>query len=617
MNRTTSAAEAVGLIAPGTRILVGSGAAQPVELVDALAGAPQLADNEVVHLLTLGPAPYVEARHEGRLRHCAFFIGRNVRAAVREGRADFMPVFLHEIPKLIRSRRVRIDVALIQVSPPDAHGYVSLGVSVDVVRAAVDVADRVIAEVNPRMPRTHGDSFVHVRDLHALVAVDRPLLCPEIEPRDPITDEIGRQVATLVPDGATLQLGIGRIPDAVLSSLSDRHHLGVHSEMISDGVMHLVEAGVVTGHRKGLLPGKVVCSFLMGSEALYRWAADNPVLEMRGSEFTNDPWVIGQNERMVSINSALAVDLTGQVASDSLADGFFSGIGGQVDFVRGAARSPGGRPIIALPSRARGGTVSRICPSLAPGVGVVTSRGDVHYIVTEYGVADLWGKSVRERAMALVAIAHPDFRGELLAAAKERRFVLPAQVEPRGRYPWADEHGVTLPGAVQVVIRPLRVTDLRAVQELLYRCSDEALYRRFLAHQAGPPEGELARLANLDYERNVALVVLPSDCDEVVAMARYDIVPATGYADVAFLVRDDWQGRGVGTALFAWMSDVARRRGVPGFELEILASNRPMLGLLQRSGLPYRGRCEAGVHHFIAELQPAGAPPSTGSSAPT
>lgn len=423
-SKVTSAADAVKAIAPGTRLLIGSGAAEPRRLVEALVShGTHLFGNEIVHLMTLGPAPYVAPELAGRFRHVAFFIGGNVRRAVQEGRADFMPVFLSEIPELICSGRVPIHAALIQVSPPDRHGHVSLGVSVDIVRAAVDTADVILAEVNPNMPRTLGDSFLDVERITHLIPVDDPLFELTPEPVDEVFRAIGRNVAGLIEDGATLQMGIGKIPDAVLAELTDRHDLGVHTEMMSDGVMRLVEAGVVTGRKKSFLPGKLITSFIMGSRALYDWVDDNPLIEMRGSRFTNDPFQIARNDHMVAINAALGVDLTGQVAADTLMGKFFSGIGGQVDFIRGAARSRGGRPIIALPSTAKDGQVSRIVPALGEGAGVVTSRGDVRYVVTEYGVADLWGKSIRQRVSALIGIAHPEFRQELMAAALARRYV--------------------------------------------------------------------------------------------------------------------------------------------------------------------------------------------------
>jgi len=422
--KVATAEEAVRAIPPRTRILIGSGASEPSRLVEAMVReGTHLCGNEIVHLLTLGPAPYVAPGLEGRFRHTAFFIGSNVRSAVQEGRADFMPVFLSEIPLLILNGRVKVDVAIIQVSPPDRHGFCSLGVSVDIVRAAVDTASLVLAEVNACMPRTLGDSFVHVDRIARMVPVDDPLYELTPEPLDEVCRQIGLHAASLIQDGACLQMGIGRIPDAVLAALGDRNDLGVHTEMFSDGGMRLAQAGVITGRRKTLLPGKIVTSFVMGTRALYDWVDDNPAMEMRPSSFTNDPFQIARNDNMVAINSALAVDLTGQVAADTIGGRFFSGIGGQVDFIRGAARSKGGRPVIALPSTAKGGTISRIQPSLEAGAGVVTSRGDIHYVVTEHGIADLWGKNIRQRSCALIEIAHPDFRAELLNAARNRHYI--------------------------------------------------------------------------------------------------------------------------------------------------------------------------------------------------
>jgi acyl-CoA hydrolase/ribosomal protein S18 acetylase RimI-like enzyme len=580
--------EAIREIAPGRRIQIGSGAAEPATLVHALVDSgTHLADNEIVHLLTLGPAPYVKPGMERRFRHTAFFIGANVREAVQEGRADFMPVFLSEIPRLIRSRRVRVDVALIQVSPPDRHGHVSLGVSVDIVRAGVDSADIVLAEVNPRMPRTLGDSFIHVDRIHRLIPVDEPL--PELPSGEPdeVSLEIGRHVASLIPNGATLQAGIGKIPDAVMAALHDHAELGIHTEMFSDGVMHLIEGGVITGRKKTLLPGKAVTSFLMGSREMYEWVHDHPAVEMRPSEFTNDPFVVARNERMVAINSALAVDLTGQIAADTLMGRFFSGIGGQVDFIRGAARSHGGRAVIALPSTAKGGTVSRIQPAFESGAGVVTSRGDVHHVVTEHGIANLWGKNIRQRAMALIDIAHPDFRGELLDAAKERRYVFADQVASRARYPWEQQRREQLKDGTDVVVRPVRVSDQEALQDLFYRLSDESTYRRFMAFKRTHPREEMQRLVNLDFERSMALLVSVDEGngERILAMCRYDVDQATELADIAFVVRDEWQRKGIGAVLMRRMCEIARQRGLRGFTADVLATNRPMIAVFEKSGL--------------------------------
>jgi acyl-CoA hydrolase/RimJ/RimL family protein N-acetyltransferase len=603
--KIVTAQQAVRTILPGRRILIGSGAAEPVQLVEALvAHGDHLADNEVVHLLTLGPAPYVRPELQHRFRHTAFFIGPNVRDAINEGRADFLPVFLSEIPELIRSRRIRIDVALIQVSPPDRHGYVSLGVSVDVVRAAVDTADLILAEVNERMPRTLGDSFLHVSRIHGLVPVDVPLLEREHEAADPVADEIGRHVARLVPDGATLQTGIGQIPDAVLAALADRHELGVHTEMLSDGVMKLAEAGVITGRRKTLLPGKLVTSFVMGSRKLYEWVHDHPGIEMRPSDFTNDPGVIRQNDQMMSINSALAVDLTGQVASDTLGGRFYSGIGGQVDFIRGAARSRGGKAVIALRSTAQKGQVSRIRATLEDGAGVVTSRGDVRYVVTEHGIADLWGRSVRERAMALISVAHPDFRGELLEGAKRKRYVFPDQTVRQANYPWKEVRTEPLGDGTEIELRPLAITDEPGLKDLLYRLSDETSYRRYFGIRRTHSHAELLELIDLDYERNMGLVAVLPATRELVAYAEYEVDPATGLADLAFVVRDDWQKRGLGTRLMRRMSEIGRARGLAGFQADVMADNTPMLHVFEKSGLNFQGKLESGAYHLVCRFTP-------------
>jgi acyl-CoA hydrolase/RimJ/RimL family protein N-acetyltransferase len=617
-SKLSSAAEAIARIRPGRRILIGSGAAEPVCLVEALASDGQhLADNEVVHLLTLGPAPYVRPELASRFRHTAFFIGANVRQAVQEGRADFIPVFLSEIPELIQSRRVRIDVALIQTSVPDAHGYVSLGVSVDVVRAAVDSAELVIAEVNPHMPRTHGDSFLHVSRLDCMVPVDVPLLERLSPPPGEVERVIGEHVARLVPNGATLQAGIGSLPDAVLAALAKHADLGVHTEMLSDGMMQLARAGVINGALKSLAPGKMLTSFIMGSRELYAWAHENPAIEMRGSDFINDPRVISSNERMVSVNSALAVDLTGQVASDTLFGKFFSGIGGQVDFVRGAARSRGGRSIIALRSTARGGTASRIRGALEEGAGVVTSRGDVRYVVTEYGVADLWGRSVRERALALIEIAHPSFRPELLAQAKQRHFVFVDQRLPSAIYPWRAEHEEKLPDGGKLLVRPVRMSDVEPLQDLFYRLSNESARQRFLAHKAAYPHAEMQQLVDNDYVETLGLVAINQETGEIVAMARYDMDPSTRFGDIAFAVRDDWQRRGVGSRLMRRMLEAARANGLLGFSADVLGGNRGMLMIFQKSGLRVQSQFDGGVYHlempFEAPPRPSVRPPAPAS----
>lgn len=407
--------EAVQRIKRGKHIQVSSGASVPTALVEALGrNSAHFADNTIVHLMTFGDAPHVDPKFEGRFRHNAFFIGPNVRKAVHEGRADYTPVFLSRIPSLIRTRRMPVDVALIQCSPPDPYGFVNLGVSVDISLAGIASADLVIAEVNPNVPIVHGAGFVPMKRFDHWVWSEAPLKTHDAPEPDEVSLEIGRHVATLIEDRSTLQLGIGAIPDALIAQLSGRTDLGVHSEMISDGVMEAVDAGIITGTRKSRQRRKVVTTFILGSRKLYDWVHENPRVEAHPCDYTNDLVVAADNDRLVAINSALSIDITGQVNADSVGSRIYSGFGGQLDFIRAAARSKDGVPIIAFPSTAQGGTVSRIVPLLKHGAGVVTTRADVHWVVTEFGAVNLFGKSLDERRALLASIAHPSFRDELL-----------------------------------------------------------------------------------------------------------------------------------------------------------------------------------------------------------
>src|SRR5271157_5990717 len=420
------AMQALECVRSGYRVWIEPGCATPVPLVEALVDrGPELRDVEVVHMMTLGEAGYTRPEFEGHFRHNGLFMGPNVREAVQQGRADYTPIFLSEIEDLITSGAMPLDVVLMQVTPPDRHGFVSLGTSVDCTLTAARCARYVIAEVNTRMPRTFGDSFLHVSQISAFVETSRPLVELHPEPSTDLQRRIARNVASLIPDGATLQVGIGGIPEAVLSCLGDRRDLGIHSEMCSDGVIPLIEAGVMTGDRKTLHRGKQVVGFVLGTERLFRFVHENPIFEFHPIRHTNDPFVVAQHDRMVAINSAMEVDVTGQVCADSIGTKPYSGFGGQTDFIRGAARSKGGIPIIALPSTAKDGTLSRIVPTLSPGAGVVTSRADVHYVVTEHGIAHLHGKTLRQRAEALIAIADPQFQDELERAAIKAHHLSP------------------------------------------------------------------------------------------------------------------------------------------------------------------------------------------------
>ncbi|MFW5696611.1 MAG: acetyl-CoA hydrolase/transferase family protein [Phototrophicaceae bacterium] len=422
--RKISAEGAARMVQSGHNVFLTGNCSTPQVFLNALIERYQEVQNvEIVQLLGMGAADFISPEMSEHIRINNLFIGPNMRGPIAHGLADFTPIHLSDVPRLFISRRLPLDIAVIQVSPPDEHGYCTYGVEVGVTKSAAESASMVIAEVNPNMPRVLGDSFIHVNQINYFIEVDYEL--PELPPPPPSVtqDQIASHIAALIPDGATLQMGIGGIPDAVLRRLTDHKNLGVHTELFSDGVMDMIEAGIINNSRKTLHPGKVVAGFLLGSRKLYRFVHDNPIFEFHPTLYVNDPFVIAQNDRMVSINSALEVDITGQVCADSIGTRFYSGAGGQLDFVRGAARSKGGMTFIALPSTAKAHQISRIVPQLKPGAGVVTTRYDVHYIATEYGVAELWGRKISERVQAIISVAHPDFREDLLAYAREQNYI--------------------------------------------------------------------------------------------------------------------------------------------------------------------------------------------------
>ena len=428
-SRLTTPDEAVKVIKSGDRVFLTGNASVPLPLLDALVRrAPQLQNVEICHPLTICPADYVAPAMTGHLRINSMFISANVRRAVNEGRADFTPVMLSEFPLLFKNGHLPLDVALIHISPPDANGFCSMGAESGLTISAAEVAKVVIAQVNEQMPRTLGDTAIHIDKIHYIVPCDTPLFeMPMGDDVDQVVvEQIAAHIAKLIPDGATMQLGIGALPNAVLKFLFDKRDLGVHSELISDGVIDLVEAGVLNGARKTLHPGKIICGFLLGTRRLYEWVNNNPLVELRRTEYVNDPFVVAQNEHMVAINSAIEIDLTGQVCADSIGPKMHSAVGGQLDFIYGASRSKGGVPIIALPSTSQlrdGTVVSKIVPMLKPGAGVVTSRNHVHFVVTEFGVAALYGRTVRQRTQALIKIAHPQFRDEITEKARELHYL--------------------------------------------------------------------------------------------------------------------------------------------------------------------------------------------------
>ncbi len=609
--RKTTAEEAVARVRAGNRVYVGTAAGEPRHLVRALtARAPSLADVELIQFHTLGDADYTAPRYRDHLRANALFVSDTMRDAVAECRADYTPVFLSSTPRLFRSGKIPLDVALVMVSPPDEYGFLSLGVSCDITRAAVESARFVVAQVNPRMPRTLGGALLHARELDAVVEHEEDLLeQPRAEPAE-VHERIAAQISRLVPDGATIQVGAGRIPNAVIAYLVDKNDLGVHTELFSDGLMDLVKEGVITGRKKTVHPGKIVASMVMGTRELYRFVDHNPALELHPSDYVNDPVRIAGNHRMVAVNSGLEVDLTGQVCADSLGYRFYSGLGGHADFIRGAALAPDGKPIIALPSTAEApeGTVSRIVPALRDGAGVLTTRGDIHYVVTEHGIAYLHGKSVRERALSLINVAHPDFRQDLLHAAKARRLVFAHQiVPPRGAvYPEELEEHATLPDGTPILLRPIRPTDDEPMKDLFYSFSEQTLFQRFRKVVKEMPHSRRQLFCNVDYFQEMAIVAVKEeeDREEFLGVARYLMDEGTRSAEIGFTVRDDWQGRGIGRKLFDALARIARRRGIRRFTARILAGNQAMLTVLRGGGFPVKTERRNDVIHAEIDLTP-------------
>ena len=599
-DKLTTPARAMELVKPGDRVFVGTACGTPQALVQALVESP-LEDVEIVHILTLGAAPYAEAALASRFRTNALFISANVRAAVQEGRADYTPIFLSEIPRLFRSGRMPIDAALISVTPPDKNGFCSFGVSVDITKPAAETARTVIAEVNPNMPRTLGDSFIHESRIHAMVENDAPLF--EYIPPGASEEarRIAKNVADLIEDGATIQVGYGGIPSAVIAYLRGLKDLGVHTEVFGDSTIELIESGVINNARKTLHPHKVVAAFAMGTRKLYDYIDNNPMFEFHPVDYTNDPFVIAQNDKMVSINSALEIDLTGQVAADSIGGKFYSGIGGHVDFIRGAARSRDGRAILVLKSTRDGEAASRIVPILSEGAGVVTSRGDVHYVVTEWGAAYLHGKSVRERAMALISIAHPKFRIPLLKAAKERRTIPAGQPEislASTRYPEEFEARAALVGGATLQMRPIKPTDEPEMRKLFHSFSKEAVFYSFFSYLSTKDRDKASKFVNIDYEVTMALVgsVRVGGDETIVGAACYALDRTTGLAEAAIVVREGFENRGVGAALGQQMIRIAKIKGVKGFVIFVMDTNTRGYRLIADCGYPVKAKWEDGVY---------------------
>jgi acyl-CoA hydrolase/GNAT superfamily N-acetyltransferase len=602
--------KALAHVKNGQRVFIGTGCGEPQLLVDALTKrAGELADVEIVHLLTKGDAPYASPKLADSFTVNSFFIGQNVRGLIQEGLGSYTPMLLSDIPLLFKAGQLPLDVVLVQVSEPNILGKVSLGISVDIVKSAAENGSLVIAQVNKQMPWTFGDSLLDINDLDILVPADIPLIERVSKPMHEVSKKIAKLVASLVEDGSTVQFGlgrvpgIGRIPAACMHYLKDKKDLGIHTEMITDATIELIESGAVTGVRKTMDQGKIVTSFCMGTRKLYDLVNQNPLFSFKPTEYVNDSYIISCQRKMVSINMALEIDLTGQVCADSEGEKFYSGIGGQVDFNRGAARSKNGKAIIVLPATDEKAGKSRIVCRLSRGAGVVTTRGEVHYVVTEYGIAYLHGKNIEERTLALISIAHPDFREKLLNEAIEARYIRQDFASFGDKMVVASDEMKTsllLDDGTLITFRPIHPTDEPSMRDLLYALSQETLYYRFMSKSSRFGHTQIKNFVYIDHRKDVAIVAtLPAAYgEEMIAVGRYYLDERTNRAEAAFIVRDEWQNRGIGSFLFRHLITIAKRSGISGFTAEVLGENKRMQSIFNKSGYKVRSHLEEGVYSF-------------------
>lgn len=589
----------------GNRIYLGSGCAEPRHLTRALTRLLyRYRDLELVQNLSVGEIPEDWSALQRHCRLKTFFVGSKARKSVNLGFADYIPIYLSSISNVFREDGAwGLDVALIQVSPPDEHGFCSLGIGVDINKPAAELAKTTVAQINPHMPRTLGDSFLHVTQIRAFVEYEEPLLEIFHSERSAIAERISRYVSSLVDDGSTIQTGIGRIANSVFRHLDDRKDLGIHSEIITDAHLALVKKGIITGRRKTLHTGKIVATFCLGSKELYDFVHDNPEVELYPADYVNDRRVISQNDQMVAINSAIEIDLSGQICADSMGRRIYSGIGGYVDFMHGASLSKKGKTIIVLPSTTSDGRNSRIVSHLSDGAGVVSSRSTVSYVVTEFGIAYLHGKTIRERALALIGIAHPKFRDRLMHEAKQLRYVYQDQIMPpiyEPLYPGQYEMHQIFPGDVTVFFRPIKPTDERAVQEFFYSLPDQDIYYRFLSAMKVFPHRNTQSMCNVDYEHEMAIVGVTGDIgnERIVALGRYIVDQKTNLAEVDFAVRAQWQHHGIGTFMLHYLCEIAKNKGVSGFTAYVLAENRRMLAVFYKVGYCVHSVMEDGIYEI-------------------
>lgn len=586
-DKFVTATQAVSGIAPGNRVFVGTASATPLSLVQALEQLDSPPpDVQLCYFLTQGAVRHENGVPKTRYRHRCFFVGSDIRAATAQGIADYVPISLAQVPRLIENGRIPIDVALIQVSLPDEHGYVSLGVSVDVTSAAAQKAKKVIAEINPNMPCTLGDTFLHIDKIDHLVLVETPIIEYQHLPADAVAEKIARYIASIIDDGSTLQIGIGRIPHETLKYLIDKRDLGVHTDVITDSIIPLIEKGIITGAEKSIHRGKIVASYCFGTRRLYDLIDRNPMFSFHPIEYVSDIRLITRQKRMVSVTQAFAVDLTGQICADQFQGEFYGGVSTQPEFIRGAAYSAGGKPIICLPSTTDDGKISRIRPLLQAGEGVAIARSDVHYVITEYGIAYLFGKSIRERTLSLIEIAHPEFRPWLLEEARKLNYLPQAQMlKSSVAYPVGEERTVMLKNGTSILIRPARASDVAGLQDIFYDMSKEDVYTRFFRGMRSLSASEAQFMCNVNYDTDVAFlaVVGTRENEKIVGSSCYVVNLSTNTAEVGYMIRSEWQCMGIGKVLQERMKEYAKARGIRGFTGEILAGNTKMINLAKKA----------------------------------
>ena len=581
----------------GDRIFISTGCGEPQYLVSQLvayveAHPKAFFDAEVLQVWTMGVAPYTDEKLKHNFRHNSFFISHHTRDAVNRGKADYTPIFLSDLPALFRRRQVPVDVALIQTSLPDSRGYLGLGISVDIVKAALENASMIVAQVNRNMPCVHGDGFIHIDEVDYLVPYDEPLLEHSPGRVDPeIACKIGLYVSRIIEDGDTIQVGYGNVPNAILSSLRDKKHLGIHTDLLSDGLLELMTSGVVDNSRKTINRGKTIASYCMGSQSSYELINDHPKIELKEIDYTNNPLLVAQHENMVAINSALEVDLTGQATAESIGTLFYSGIGGQAGFIRGAAMAPGGKTILALQSTARDGSTSRIVPLLQEGAGVTLTRGDIQYVVTEYGQAYLHGKNIRERAMSLIAIAHPKFRSWLIEEAKKLSLIYKDQAfipGKKGEYPEHLETYRTTKSGLSIFLRPVKISDETMLKDFFYSLSDKSLYQRFLTIRRHMPHEELQKqFVVIDYTKEMIILAVKKYLghEVITGVAQYCINGSALSAEASIVVRDDFQKMGIGFELLSYLVYVAQKQGLHLFQANVMPGNHAVLRLIEKLNL--------------------------------